>query len=52
MLMAKFFVLLVRNRMSPTIVDNLDTCDRLIIVAAHVSRIEIDFPRLLLVEIH
>ncbi|KAG5594814.1 hypothetical protein H5410_036046 [Solanum commersonii] len=49
---AKFFWLLVRNRVSPTKADNQVTWDRAVMVAALVARVEIDFARMLLAEIH
>ena len=50
--MAKFFWLLVRNRVSPTKADNHITWDRAVMVAALVAGVEIDFARMLLAEIH
>uniref|UniRef100_M1DAY4 Integrase core domain containing protein n=1 Tax=Solanum tuberosum TaxID=4113 RepID=M1DAY4_SOLTU len=49
---AKFFWLLVRNRVSPTKADNQLTWDRAVIVAALVAGVEIDFARMLLEDIH
>uniref|UniRef100_M1DKZ6 Integrase core domain containing protein n=1 Tax=Solanum tuberosum TaxID=4113 RepID=M1DKZ6_SOLTU len=49
---AKFFWLLVRNRVSPTKADNQLTWDRAVMVAALVAGVEIDFARILLAEIH
>uniref|UniRef100_M1DQ59 Integrase core domain containing protein n=1 Tax=Solanum tuberosum TaxID=4113 RepID=M1DQ59_SOLTU len=49
---AKFFWLLVCNRVSPTKADNQLTWDRAIMVAALVAGVEIDFARMLLAEIH
>ncbi|KAG5580221.1 hypothetical protein H5410_050848 [Solanum commersonii] len=49
---AKFFWLLVRNRVSPTKADNQVMWDRAVIVAALVAGVEIDFARMLLAEIH
>uniref|UniRef100_M1DI55 Integrase core domain containing protein n=1 Tax=Solanum tuberosum TaxID=4113 RepID=M1DI55_SOLTU len=49
---AKFFWLLVRNRVSPTKADNQVTWDRAVMVAAMVAEVEIDFARMLLTEIH
>uniref|UniRef100_M1DU07 Integrase core domain containing protein n=1 Tax=Solanum tuberosum TaxID=4113 RepID=M1DU07_SOLTU len=49
---AKFFWMLVRNRVSPTKADNQVTWDRAVMVAALVAGVEIDFARMLLVEIH
>uniref|UniRef100_M1DLY7 Integrase core domain containing protein n=1 Tax=Solanum tuberosum TaxID=4113 RepID=M1DLY7_SOLTU len=49
---AKFFWLLVRNRVSPTKADNQLTWDRAVMVAALVVGLEIDFARMLLTEIH
>uniref|UniRef100_M1DTH6 Integrase core domain containing protein n=1 Tax=Solanum tuberosum TaxID=4113 RepID=M1DTH6_SOLTU len=49
---AKFFWLLVRNRMSPTQADNQLTWDRVVMVVALVAGLEIDFARMLLAEIH
>uniref|UniRef100_M1DKL7 Integrase core domain containing protein n=1 Tax=Solanum tuberosum TaxID=4113 RepID=M1DKL7_SOLTU len=49
---AKFFCLLVRNRVSPTKADNELTWDRAVMVATLVARVEIDFARMLLAEIH
>uniref|UniRef100_M1DMM8 Integrase core domain containing protein n=1 Tax=Solanum tuberosum TaxID=4113 RepID=M1DMM8_SOLTU len=49
---AKFFWLLVRNRVSPTKADNQLTWDRAVMVAALVAGVEIDFTRMLLAEIH
>ncbi|KAG5585436.1 hypothetical protein H5410_045870 [Solanum commersonii] len=43
---------LVRNRVSPTKADNQLTWDRAVIVAALGAEVEIDFSRMLLVEIH
>ena len=50
--MAKFFWLLVRNRVSPTKADNQVTWDRAVMVAALVAGVEIDYARMLLAEIH
>uniref|UniRef100_M1DCU9 Integrase core domain containing protein n=1 Tax=Solanum tuberosum TaxID=4113 RepID=M1DCU9_SOLTU len=49
---AKFFLLLVRNRVSPTKSDNQLTWDIAIMVAALVAGVEIDLARMLLAEIH
>ena len=49
---AKFFWLLVRNRVSPTKADNQLTWDRAIMVATLVAGVEIDFARILLEGIH
>ncbi|KAG5621180.1 hypothetical protein H5410_006398 [Solanum commersonii] len=49
---AKFFWLLVRNRVSSTKADNQVMWDRAVMVAALVAGVEIDFARMLLVEIH
>ncbi|KAG5616131.1 hypothetical protein H5410_015955 [Solanum commersonii] len=49
---AKFFWMLVRNRVSPTKADNQVTWDRAVMVAALVAGVEIDFARILLAEIH
>jgi len=49
---AKFFWLLVRNRVSPTKADNQLTWDRAVMVATLVAGVEIDFARMLLAEIH
>uniref|UniRef100_M1DII0 Integrase core domain containing protein n=1 Tax=Solanum tuberosum TaxID=4113 RepID=M1DII0_SOLTU len=49
---AKFFWLLVRNRVSPTKADNQLTWDRAVMVAALVAGVEIDYARMLLAEIH
>uniref|UniRef100_M1DWJ5 Integrase core domain containing protein n=1 Tax=Solanum tuberosum TaxID=4113 RepID=M1DWJ5_SOLTU len=49
---AKFFWLLVRNRVSPTKVDNQLTWDKAVMAAALVAGVEIDFARMLLAEIH
>uniref|UniRef100_M1DCI6 Integrase core domain containing protein n=1 Tax=Solanum tuberosum TaxID=4113 RepID=M1DCI6_SOLTU len=49
---AKFFWLLVRNRVSPTKADNQLTWDRTVIVAALVAVVEIEFAHMLLIEIH
>uniref|UniRef100_M1DHI9 Integrase core domain containing protein n=1 Tax=Solanum tuberosum TaxID=4113 RepID=M1DHI9_SOLTU len=49
---AKFFWLLVRNRVSPTKADNQVTWDRAVMVAAMVAGEKIDFARMLLAEIH
>ncbi|KAG5595736.1 hypothetical protein H5410_036968 [Solanum commersonii] len=49
---AKFFWLLVRNRVSPTKTDNQLTWDRVITVVALVAGVEIDFACMLLIEIH
>ncbi|KAG5632509.1 hypothetical protein H5410_004226 [Solanum commersonii] len=43
---AKFFWLLVRNRVSPTKADNQVTWDRAVMVAALVAGVEIDFARM------
>ncbi|KAG5586092.1 hypothetical protein H5410_046526 [Solanum commersonii] len=43
---AKFFWLLVRNRVSPTKADNQVTWDRAVMVAALVAGVEIDFAHL------
>ncbi|KAG5605217.1 hypothetical protein H5410_026709 [Solanum commersonii] len=43
---AKFFWLLVRNRVSPTKADNQVTWDRAVMVAALVAGVEIDFARI------
>uniref|UniRef100_M1DTP8 Integrase core domain containing protein n=1 Tax=Solanum tuberosum TaxID=4113 RepID=M1DTP8_SOLTU len=50
--MAKFFWLLVRNRVSPTKVDNELTWDRAVMVETLVAGLEIDFARMLLADIH
>ena len=50
--MAKFFLLLVRNRVSPIKDDNQLTWDRAVMVATLVARVEIDFARMLLAEIY
>uniref|UniRef100_M1DSJ2 Putative plant transposon protein domain-containing protein n=1 Tax=Solanum tuberosum TaxID=4113 RepID=M1DSJ2_SOLTU len=47
-LAAKFFWLLVRNKLSPTMADNIVTWDRAVMVAALVADLDINFPRLLL----
>ncbi|KAG5576597.1 hypothetical protein H5410_056731 [Solanum commersonii] len=49
---AKFFWLLVRNKVSPTKADNQLTWDRAMMVAALVARVYIDFACMLLAEIH
>ncbi|KAG5615474.1 hypothetical protein H5410_015298 [Solanum commersonii] len=49
---AKFFWLLVRNRVSLTKADNQLTWDKAVMVAALVAGVEIDFARMLLEEIH
>uniref|UniRef100_M1DFS1 Integrase core domain containing protein n=1 Tax=Solanum tuberosum TaxID=4113 RepID=M1DFS1_SOLTU len=49
---AKFFWLLVRNRVSHTQADNVLTWDRAVMVAALVAGFEIDFARMLIAEIH
>uniref|UniRef100_M1E140 Integrase core domain containing protein n=1 Tax=Solanum tuberosum TaxID=4113 RepID=M1E140_SOLTU len=49
---AKFFWLLVCNRVSPTKTDNQVTWDRAVMVAALVAGVEIEFSRMLLAEIH
>uniref|UniRef100_M1A7F0 Integrase core domain containing protein n=1 Tax=Solanum tuberosum TaxID=4113 RepID=M1A7F0_SOLTU len=49
---AKFFCLLVRNRVSPTKADNQFTWERAVIVVALVAGWEIDFACMLLTEIH
>ncbi|KAG5615085.1 hypothetical protein H5410_014909 [Solanum commersonii] len=49
---AKFFWVLVRNRVSPTKADNQLTWDIAIMVAALVEGVAIDFAHMLLVEIH
>ncbi|KAG5631673.1 hypothetical protein H5410_003390 [Solanum commersonii] len=49
---AKFFWLLVRNRVSPTKDDNQLTWNRAVIVAALVEGLEINFARMLLAVIH
>uniref|UniRef100_M1DKM7 Integrase core domain containing protein n=1 Tax=Solanum tuberosum TaxID=4113 RepID=M1DKM7_SOLTU len=51
-LVATFFGLLVRNRVSPTKDDNALTWDRAVMVAALVAGFEIDFVCMLLAEIH
>jgi len=51
-LVAKFFQLLVRNRVSPTKADNALTLDRSMMVVAFIARFEINFARMLLDEIH
>uniref|UniRef100_M1DK89 Integrase core domain containing protein n=1 Tax=Solanum tuberosum TaxID=4113 RepID=M1DK89_SOLTU len=51
-LVAKFFWLLVRNRVSPTKADNALTWDRAVMVAALVAGFEINFARMLLAQIH
>uniref|UniRef100_M1DIM6 Integrase core domain containing protein n=1 Tax=Solanum tuberosum TaxID=4113 RepID=M1DIM6_SOLTU len=51
-LVAKFFGLLVRNRVSPTKADNALTWDRAVMVAALVAGFDIDFVCMLLAEIH
>uniref|UniRef100_M1DE30 Integrase core domain containing protein n=1 Tax=Solanum tuberosum TaxID=4113 RepID=M1DE30_SOLTU len=51
-LAAKFFWLLVRNSLSPTMADNIVTWDRAVMVAALVARMDINFPCLLLGELH
>ncbi|KAG5585465.1 hypothetical protein H5410_045899 [Solanum commersonii] len=48
----KLFWLLVRNRVSPTKVDNKLTWDKAVMVATLVAGLEIDFARMLLAEIH
>ncbi|KAH0761420.1 hypothetical protein KY290_017493 [Solanum tuberosum] len=48
----KFFWLLVRNTVSPTKADNQLTWDRAVMVAVFVAGLGIDFPRMLLTEIH
>ncbi|KAG5614513.1 hypothetical protein H5410_014337, partial [Solanum commersonii] len=49
---AKFFWLLVCNRVSPTKADNQVTWNKAVMVAALVAGVEIDFAHMLLVEIH
>ncbi|KAG5599583.1 hypothetical protein H5410_030953 [Solanum commersonii] len=49
---AKFFWLLVCNRVSPTKADNQLIWDRVVMVVALVAGVEIDFARMLLVQIH
>ncbi|KAG5611704.1 hypothetical protein H5410_022985 [Solanum commersonii] len=49
---AKFFWLLVRNRVSPTKADNQLIWERVIMVPTLVAGVEIDFACMLLVEIH
>ncbi|KAG5600404.1 hypothetical protein H5410_031774 [Solanum commersonii] len=49
---AKFFWLLVRNRVSATKADNQLRWDRAVMVATLVAGVEIDFARMLLAEIH
>uniref|UniRef100_M1DXL9 Putative plant transposon protein domain-containing protein n=1 Tax=Solanum tuberosum TaxID=4113 RepID=M1DXL9_SOLTU len=49
---AKFFWLLVWNRVSPTQVDNVLTWDPVVMVVALVSRMEVNFARMLIAEIH
>ncbi|KAG5579908.1 hypothetical protein H5410_050535 [Solanum commersonii] len=49
---AKFFWLLVRNRVLPIKADNQVTWDRAVMVATLVAGVEINFARLLLAEIH
>uniref|UniRef100_M1DF00 Integrase core domain containing protein n=1 Tax=Solanum tuberosum TaxID=4113 RepID=M1DF00_SOLTU len=49
---AKFFWLLVRNKVSPTKADNQLTWDRAVMVAVLIAGIKIDFSLMLLAEIH
>uniref|UniRef100_M1DYZ9 Integrase core domain containing protein n=1 Tax=Solanum tuberosum TaxID=4113 RepID=M1DYZ9_SOLTU len=49
---AKFLWLLVRNRISPTKADNALTWDRAVMVATFVAGFEINFTRMLILEIH
>uniref|UniRef100_M1DXG2 Integrase core domain containing protein n=1 Tax=Solanum tuberosum TaxID=4113 RepID=M1DXG2_SOLTU len=51
-LVAKFFWLLVRNRVSPTKDDNLVTWDRVVMVVELVAGLGIDYTRMILAEIH
>lgn len=51
-LVAKFFWILVPNRMSLIKTDNIITWDRQVMVVVMVTWIAFDFPGLLLVEIH
>lgn len=49
---AKFFLMLFQNIVSPTRADNILTWDREIMVATRVVGLEFDFTRIILVEIH
>uniref|UniRef100_M1DV82 Putative plant transposon protein domain-containing protein n=1 Tax=Solanum tuberosum TaxID=4113 RepID=M1DV82_SOLTU len=49
---AKFFWLLVQNRLSPTQVDNVVTWDRTVMIAVILSHLEVDFACILIAEIH
>uniref|UniRef100_M1DXE6 Integrase core domain containing protein n=1 Tax=Solanum tuberosum TaxID=4113 RepID=M1DXE6_SOLTU len=49
---AKFFWLLVRNRVFPTQADNVLTWDRSVMVATLVVGLEVDFAHMLIAEIH
>lgn len=51
-MVAKFFWILVPNRMSLIKTDNIITWDRQVMVVVMVTWIAFDFPGLLLVEIH
>lgn len=49
---AKFFWLLVQNRVSLTQADNVVTWDRSVMIAAIIAGLKIDFARILIAEIH
>ena len=49
---AKFFLLLVPHRLSPTAADNILIWDRAVLVKAFVVGLEIDFAKLLIMVIH
>lgn len=49
---AKFFWLLVRHRLSPTLADNIVTWDRMILLANLVEELEIDFAHVLILVIN
>lgn len=49
---AKFFWLLVQNKVSPTKSDNQLTWDRAVMVASLEARLEIDFAHMMMAEIH
>uniref|UniRef100_M1DW71 Integrase core domain containing protein n=1 Tax=Solanum tuberosum TaxID=4113 RepID=M1DW71_SOLTU len=48
----KFFLLLVRNRLSQTQADNVVTWDQVLMIATILAGLEIDFARILIEEIH
>lgn len=50
--MAKFFWLLVPYKLSPRMADYVLTWDRAVMVEALVEKLEIDFARIIIAEIH